>query len=68
MSRPILIGIAGGTGSGKTLVANTLIERLGSNRVVLIQQDAYYRDLPHLSFEERAGKILITQMPLMRNC
>ncbi len=53
MSRPILIGIAGGTGSGKTLVAQTLIELLGSDRVVVIEQDAYYKDLSHLPLEER---------------
>ncbi|HHM23454.1 MAG TPA: uridine kinase [Bacteroidetes bacterium] len=53
MGRPILIGIAGGSGSGKTLVAQTLINLLGSDRVVVIQQDAYYKDLSHLPFEER---------------
>ncbi len=52
-SRPVLIGIAGGSGSGKTLVAQTLIDLLGSDRVVVIQQDAYYKDLSHLPFEER---------------
>jgi len=50
----ILIGIAGGSGSGKTLVAQTLFRELGSDRVVIIQQDAYYKDLSHLPMEERA--------------
>lgn len=54
MKRPVIIGIAGGSGSGKTLVARTLIERLGSDRVVVIEQDAYYKDLSHLPLEERA--------------
>jgi uridine kinase len=54
MSKPILIGIAGGTGSGKTLVARTLVERLGSDRVVVIEQDSYYRDNWDLPLEERA--------------
>jgi len=52
--RPILIGIAGGTGSGKTLVARTLVERLGSDRVVVVEQDSYYNANWELPFEERA--------------
>lgn len=51
--RPFIIGIAGGTGSGKTTIAHSVLEILGGKRVVLIQQDAYYRDLNHLTFEER---------------
>ncbi|MDK9698714.1 MAG: uridine kinase [bacterium] len=54
MSRGILIGIAGGTGSGKTLVARSIFERLGSEDVMVIQQDSYYRDLAHLPPAERA--------------
>lgn len=56
MARGILIGIAGGSGSGKTLVAQRIIEELGSDRVVILQQDSYYKDLSHLSFEERAAQ------------
>jgi uridine kinase len=41
---PIVVGIAGGTGSGKTSFANKLRQRLGEERCVLIAQDAYYRD------------------------
>ncbi|MDQ7052972.1 MAG: uridine kinase [candidate division KSB1 bacterium] len=52
----ILIGIAGGSGSGKTLVAQTLFRELGSDRVVIIEQDAYYKDLSHLPPEERARR------------
>jgi uridine kinase len=51
--KPLLIGIAGGTGSGKTLVARTLVERLGSDRVVVLEQDSYYQDNQALSMEER---------------
>ena len=54
MERPLLIGIAGGSASGKTLVASTLIENLGSDEVVMIEQDSYYRDFAGLSVEERA--------------
>lgn len=49
----ILIGIAGGSGSGKTLVANNIYSELGSNKVVLLFQDSYYKDLSHLPREER---------------
>lgn len=52
----ILIGIAGGTGSGKTLVARRIAEDLGEKHVVVMQQDAYYKNLETLSFEERASQ------------
>jgi len=50
----ILIGIAGGTGSGKTLVSERMRQTLGSDQILIVQQDAYYHDLSHLTFEERA--------------
>ena len=49
----LLIGIAGGTGSGKTTVVNQIVEALNPNRVTLISQDDYYRENSDLSFEER---------------
>jgi len=52
---PLLLGIAGGTASGKTLVTSTVIKNLGSREVVVIDQDSYYRDRPDLTIEERAG-------------
>ena len=54
MERPLLLGIAGGSASGKTLVTSTLIANLGSREVVMIEQDSYYRDFAGLSKEERA--------------
>jgi len=51
--RPVLIGIAGGTGSGKTTVARKLLEALPAEQVSLLQHDWYYRDCEHLSWEER---------------
>jgi len=42
---PLVIGIAGGTGSGKTTVTNAILKRLDTNRVVVLQHDSYYRDL-----------------------
>ncbi len=54
--RGILIGLAGGSGSGKTMVTRRLIEQLGSDRVIVVEQDSYYKDLSHLPFEERAAQ------------
>jgi uridine kinase len=51
---PIVIGIAGGTGSGKTTVANMIVERVGAQHIAYLPHDAYYRDLSHLSPEKRA--------------
>jgi uridine kinase len=56
MSKGILIGIAGASGSGKTLVSNTIINRLGSDKVVMLQEDSYYRDLSDIPFDERTGR------------
>ena len=42
---PLIIGIAGGTGSGKTSVTNKILERLDSSQVAVIQHDSYYKDL-----------------------
>jgi uridine kinase len=52
--RPIVIGIAGGSGSGKTTVTEMIAKDLGEDRVTLIFQDNYYKDLRHLRPEERA--------------
>jgi uridine kinase len=52
-ARPLVVGIAGGTGSGKTTVANKLAAAMPAGRCVTIEHDAYYRDQQHLSFEER---------------
>ncbi len=51
--RPLVVGIAGGTGSGKTTVAHKLAAAMPAGRCVTIEHDAYYRDQAHLSFEER---------------
>lgn len=49
----LIIGIAGGTGSGKTTVARSVIDRPGSGNVTFISQDNYYKNNPHLSLAER---------------
>jgi uridine kinase len=56
MARRILIGIAGGSGSGKTLVARTIIRELGSDRVVVLDQDSYYRNLDDIPFGDRDAR------------
>lgn len=47
------IGIAGGTGSGKTTVVKKIMERIPADRVAFVPQDSYYRDSSHLPMEER---------------
>jgi uridine kinase len=56
MSRRILIGIAGGSGSGKTLVARTIVSDLGSDRVVIIDQDSYYKNLEDIPLRDREAR------------
>lgn len=52
LPRPLLIGVAGGTGSGKTTVARAIHQSLGLD-ALLLDQDAYYRDLGHLPLAQR---------------
>lgn len=49
----ITIGIAGGTGSGKTTFSHELVSRLNTDKIVYISHDSYYKDLGHLPLEER---------------
>ena len=52
----LVIGIAGGSGSGKTTVVSTIIKKLKKNSVVVIPQDAYYKDSSDLSDEEKRAQ------------
>ena len=52
--KSLAIGICGGTGSGKTTIADRIIAALPHEGVLVLQQDHYYKDLPHLPLEERA--------------
>jgi uridine kinase len=52
----LIIGIAGGTGSGKTTVVNKIAESFTEGEVAILSQDAYYYDNSHLSLEERRKK------------
>jgi len=49
----LIIGIAGGTGCGKTTVVNTILNELPEGEVGVISQDSYYKNTSHLSYEER---------------
>ncbi len=52
-NKPLLLGIAGGTGSGKTLVSKRIYDELGSDRVAIIEQDSYYRDQSDIPLNNR---------------
>ena len=49
----LVIGVAGGTGSGKTTVADEIVRRVGADRIVSVHQDRYYRDLSHIDTQRR---------------
>ncbi len=52
--RPLIIGFAGGSGSGKTTIANAVVDAVGTDSVTLIQHDSYYRDQSDVPLEDRA--------------
>ncbi len=54
MAQGLVIGICGGTGSGKTTITESIISALSQESVLVLQQDHYYKDLPHLPLEQRA--------------
>ncbi len=53
MKRPLLIGITGGTGSGKSTVTREIVNSLPKESITIIEQDAYYKDQSNLTYEER---------------
>ena len=53
-NRRLVIGICGGTGSGKTTITERIIAAMSEESVQVLQQDHYYKDLPHLPLDERA--------------
>ncbi|WP_353892547.1 uridine kinase [Proteinivorax hydrogeniformans] len=53
MKTPVIIGIAGGTGSGKTTVAQKVLEKIDSSKITIIEHDSYYKDQSKITFEER---------------
>lgn len=53
MERPVLIGITGGTGSGKSTIAREIYQKFGQECIAMIEQDSYYKDQSNLSLEDR---------------
>lgn len=53
---PLIIGVSGGSGSGKTTVVRHIMNAIGEESILLLQHDSYYRDLKHLPFDKRAQK------------
>jgi uridine kinase len=54
--KPIVIGVAGGSASGKTTVSQAILKRVGAERIAYIPHDLYYKDLSHLPLAQRAGQ------------
>ncbi len=52
--KPVLIGVAGGSGSGKTTVSEAILDQVGRDLIAFLQHDSYYRDRSNLPLEERA--------------
>lgn len=53
MQKPVVIGVAGGSGSGKTSVTRSICQRFSDKTILVIEQDYYYKNQSHLPFEER---------------
>lgn len=53
MRKPVVIGVTGGSGSGKTSVTRSIYNRFKGHSILMIEQDSYYKDQGHLPFEER---------------
>jgi uridine kinase len=79
VTESLVIGICGGTGSGKTTIANRIISALSPESVLILQQDHYYKDFPDLPLERRARQnfdhpnsfdtaLLIEQLRSLKAC
>ena len=77
-NKPIVFGVAGGTASGKTTVARAILDAVGASQIAYMPHDAYYRDQPQLSLEERSqlnydhpnsleSKLLVKQIKQLLN-
>lgn len=50
---PLILGVAGGSGSGKTTVVNKIVQKIGKKNILLVEHDSYYRDLSHIPLSAR---------------
>ena len=53
--KPIIIGVTGGSGGGKTSVSKAILANFKDQKIAMIQHDSYYKDQSHLTFEERVS-------------
>jgi len=53
MNKPVVIGVSGGTGSGKSTVAKAIFKSLPDENILILEQDAYYKDQSNLTYDER---------------
>ena len=53
--KPIIIGVTGGSGGGKTSVSRAILSNFPDEKIAMIEHDSYYKDQSHLTFEERVS-------------
>ena len=53
MKNVVIIGIAGGSGSGKTRLVKNILSAINNKEIISLEVDSYYKDLSHLTFDER---------------
>ncbi len=64
--RPVIIGVTGGSGSGKTSVSRAIFDSLNGHSLLMIQEDSYYKNQDDISFDERVKVTMIIRMRLTR--
>ena len=65
-NRPIIIGVTGGSGGGKTSVSRAILANFPNEKIAMIEHDSYYKDQSHLTFEERIKTNYDHPLPLIR--
>ena len=65
-NRPIIIGVTGGSGGGKTSVSRAILANFPNENIAMIEHDSYYKDQSHLTFEERVKTNYDHPLPLIR--
>ena len=65
--KPIIIGVTGGSGGGKTSVSRAILSNFPDEKIAMIEHDSYYKDQSHLTFEERVYQLTMTiLLPLIQ--